>query len=210
LSIEKNCANGLAGYIIIKGKVMHEETCSHKGHHHRGKSSESLLNKEVILKELNIFPGQTIIDAGCGNGYMSKEFSRLVKNSGKVYALDPDDNAIEVLAGETKNSNITPISGDITKTTALQSSSIDLIYLSTVLHGFSRSQVGGFQEEVKRLLKTNGILAIVEIKKEPTPFGPPMDIRFSPQELKEIITLVPQNTVEIGQFFYMQTFKKKE
>ena len=189
---------------------MHQENSSNKVHHHRGKSSESLLDKEVILKELDIFPGQTILDAGCGNGYMSKEFSRLVKNTGKVYALDPDDNAIEILAGETKDSNITPISGDITKTTALQNSSINLIYLSTVLHGFSRSQVDGFQEEVKRLLKPNGILAIVEIKKEPSPFGPPLHIRFSPQELKEIITLVPKNTVEIGQYFYMQTFEKKE
>jgi len=189
---------------------MHEETGSHKVHHHRGKSSESLLDKEVILKELDIFPGQTILDAGCGNGYMSKEFSRLLKNTGKVYALDPDDHAIEVLARATKNSNITAISGDITKTTVLQSSSIDLIYLSTVLHGFSKIQMDGFQKEVNRLLKAHGILAIVEIKKEPTPFGPPLDIRFSAQELKELFTLIPKKTVEIGQFFYMQTFEKKE
>ena len=189
---------------------MLQENCSNKGHHHRGKSSESLLDKEVILKELDIFPGQTILDAGCGNGYMSKEFSRLLKGSGKVYALDPDDNAIEVLAGETKGTNIRPISGDITKTTAIENSSIDLIYLSTVLHGFTKNQINGFKEEIKRLLKPNGILAIVEIKKEPTPFGPPLDIRFSPQELKEIITLVPKKTVEVGQFFYMQIFEKQE
>lgn len=189
---------------------MHEENGSHKVHHHRGKSSENLLNKEVILKELDIFPGQTILDAGCGNGYMSKEFSRLLNNTGKVYALDPDDDAIEVLTGEVKGSNITPILGDITTTTALQSSSIDLIYLSTVLHGFSKSEVDSFHKEVKRLLKPHGILAIVEIKKESTPFGPPMDIRFSPQELNEIFTLAPQKTVKIGQYFYMQTFEKKE
>jgi ubiquinone/menaquinone biosynthesis C-methylase UbiE len=34
-------------------------------------------------------PGQTILDAGCGNGCMSKEFSKLLNNTGKVYALDP-------------------------------------------------------------------------------------------------------------------------
>jgi len=189
---------------------MHEENGSHKVHHHRGKSSENLLNKEVILKELDFFPGQTILDAGCGNGYMSKEFSRLLKNTGKVYALDPDGDAIEVLAGEIKCSNITPILGDITKTTALQSSSIDLLYLSTVLHGLSKSEVDSFQKEAKRLLKPHGILAIVEIIKGPAPFGPPMDIKFSPQELKEIFTLVPKKTVEIGQYFYMQTFEKNE
>jgi ubiquinone/menaquinone biosynthesis C-methylase UbiE len=189
---------------------MHEATGSPEVHHHRGKSSENLLNKEVILKELDIFPGQTILDAGCGNGYMSKEFSRLLNNTGKVYALDPDDDAIKVLAEEVKGNNITPILEDITKTTTLQSSSIDLIYLSTVLHGFSKSQVDGFQKEIKRLLKPHGILAIVEIKKEPAPFGPPMDIKFSAQELQEIFTLVPKKTVEIGQYFYMQTFEKKE
>jgi ubiquinone/menaquinone biosynthesis C-methylase UbiE len=189
---------------------MNNEKCSSNMHHHRGKSSEGFLNKEIILKELNIIPGQTILDAGCGNGYMSKEFSSLVKQTGKVYAIDPDKNAIEALKAKTQYVNILPIVGDITKTTEIPESSIDLIYLSTVLHGFSKSQIDGFQTEVRRLLKPHGILAIVEIKKEPTPFGPPLNIRFSPQELNELITLFPNKTVEVGQFFYMQIFEKKE
>ena len=69
-------------------------------HRHRGKSSERFLNKDLILKEINISPGQVILDAGCGNGYMSKEFSRLLHQSGKVYALDPDEEAIENLKKE--------------------------------------------------------------------------------------------------------------
>jgi ubiquinone/menaquinone biosynthesis C-methylase UbiE len=189
---------------------MHRGNCSHKVHHHRGKSSEGFLDKEVILKELNIAPEQTILDAGCGNGYMAKEFSRRLQGSGKVYALDPDEHALGVLAGETKGTNITPILGDITQTTPLENASIDLIYLATVFHGFAKSQIDGFLKEIKRLLKPQGILAIVEITKEPTPFGPPLDIRFSPDELKGVITLVPQKTVAVGQFFYMQIFEKKE
>ncbi len=69
---------------------MHQED---KGHHHAGKSSEHHLNKELILRELNIFSGQIILDAGCGTGYMSKEFSKILNNTGKVYALDPDNKA---------------------------------------------------------------------------------------------------------------------
>ncbi|AEB10357.1 class I SAM-dependent methyltransferase [Desulfobacca acetoxidans] len=188
---------------------MNQEKETHKPHQHAGRSSERLLNKEIILKELDIFPGAVILDAGCGNGYMSKEFSRMQKNSGKIFALDPDKNAIEILRQETPGTNITPILGDVTKTTDLQDSSIDLIYLSTVFHGFSRSQIDGFNKEVKRILKPKGILAIVEIKKEPTPFGPPLEIRFSPQELNEIIPLSPKKTVEVGQFFYLQLFENK-
>ncbi len=82
-----------------------------------------------------------------------------------------------------------------------------MIYLSTVLHGFSEGEIDGFQKEVKRLLKPNAILAIVEIKKEKTSFGPPLDIRYSPDELKEAINLNPKSLVEVGEYFYMQTFE---
>ncbi len=51
-----------------------------------GKFSEGLLNNETILAKLNICVGQTILDAGCGNGYMAKKFSELVGKTGKIYA----------------------------------------------------------------------------------------------------------------------------
>ena len=89
-------------------------------HRHRGKSSESFINKDIILQALNIFSGETILDAGCGNGYMSKEFSRVLNNTGKVYALDPDSEAIEKLREETKGTNIEGIEADITKKTTIE------------------------------------------------------------------------------------------
>jgi ubiquinone/menaquinone biosynthesis C-methylase UbiE len=193
----------------MKGNSMHQENAAPKGHHHAGKSSERFLDKELILKELAISPGLVILDAGCGNGYMSKEFSRLLKHTGKIYALDPDQKAIEVLKEETKDTNIMPLLGDITTTTSIAAASLDLIYLATVFHGFDKSQIDGFNNEIKRLLKPNGFLAIIEIKKEPTPFGPPLDMRFSPQELEQLIPLVPRKTVDLGQYFYMQLFENK-
>ena len=178
------------------------------GHCHRGKSSEGFLNKELILKELHIRPGQIILDAGCGNGYMSKEFSRLLNQTGKVFALDPDGEAIEKLTKETQGSNIEAIEADITTTTPLEKSSIDLIYLSTVLHGFTKDEIESFKNEVKRLLKPNGRLAIIEIKKENTSsIGPPLAIRFSPDELQQTIDLTPTSLTEVGQYFYMQIFE---
>ena len=132
-----------------------------------------------------------------------------MNNTGRVYALDPDSDAIETLRKETRGSNIETIEADITKETPIEESSIDLIYLSTVFHGFSEDQIANFQKEVSRLLKPNAQLAIVEIKKENTPFGPPLDIRFSPEELKQTINLPPKSLVEVGQYFYMQIFDNK-
>ena len=178
-------------------------------HHHRGKSSERFLHKEIILQELDILPGQTILDAGCGNGYMSKEFAKVLNNTGKIYALDPDAGAIEVLKKEVHDTNIIPLLGDITQETPIPANSVDLLYLATVFHGFSKIELDGFNKEVKRLLKPNGILAIIEINKEPTPFGPPLHIRFSPEELQKTIELSPKKIVAVGEFFYMQTFENK-
>ncbi|HID29300.1 MAG TPA: class I SAM-dependent methyltransferase [Desulfobacterales bacterium] len=175
-------------------------------HHHRGKSSESFLDKDIILRELNILPGQTVLDAGCGNGYMSKEFSRILINTGRVFALDPDREAIEALRKQTEGTNIEAMIGDITSTTPLEASSIDLIYLSTVFHGFSESQIRGFQTETRRLLKPHGRLSVVEIQKS-APFGPPLEMRFSPEELKRIVTLAPLTTLDVGHYFYMQLFR---
>jgi len=176
-------------------------------HHHKGKSSEHFVDKDIILRELDIRHGQIVLDAGCGNGYMSKEFSKVLNNTGKVYALDPDREAIDTLQRETEGTNIKAMTGDITQTTPIEGSSIDLIYLSTVFHGFSENQIVTFQEEARRLLKPNARLAIVEIEKQETPFGPPLALRFSPEELKQTITLFPKNLVKVGQFFYMQTFE---
>jgi ubiquinone/menaquinone biosynthesis C-methylase UbiE len=177
-------------------------------HHHRGKSSESLLDKNFILKCLKINSGQIILDAGCGNGYMAKEFANLTGRTGKVYALDPDTASIDILKSETKDLILEPFAGDITESIGLSDGSIDLIYLSTVIHGFSEKQMEGFLKESKRLLKTNGRLAVVEIKKENTPFGPPANLRFSPDELKKTIDLSAKQLFNVGDFFYMQIFKK--
>lgn len=172
-----------------------------------GKFSDGLLNDETILVNLNISVGQTILDAGCGNGYMAKKFSNLVGNTGKIFALDPDRGSIANLKKEVKKTNIEAFVGDITKPTMLEASSIDLVYLSTVFHIFSESQIEGFVTEIKRISKPNARLAIVNIKKEDTPFGPPVEIRSSPDELRQKIPLAPKMLIEVNEYFYMQVFE---
>ena len=66
----------------------------------------------------------------------------------------------------------------------------------------------GFLKEVNRLLKPSGVLAVVEIEKKETPFGPPLEWRYSPEELVAIIPLVAGNTVPLAAYFYMQLFRK--
>ena len=172
-----------------------------------GKFSEGLLNDETILANLHICTGQTILDAGCGNGYMAKKFSALVGHAGKIYALDTDRGSIANLKKEVEKTNIEAFVGDISKPTELKASSIDLAYLSTVFHIFTEHQIEGFVTEIKRILKQNAQLAIVNINKEETPFGPPVEMRSSPEELRQLVQLMPKMLIEVGKHFYMQVFE---
>ncbi|MBU0640446.1 MAG: class I SAM-dependent methyltransferase [Planctomycetes bacterium] len=186
--------------------AAHERAVT-KEHHHRGRSSESLLDTTVILNALDLLPEQTIADVGCGNGYMSKAFSKALNNTGRVYALDLDEAAMAVLGNETEGTNIHVMVGDITATTRIEDSSVDLVYLSTVFHGWSPNHISGFQNEIARILKPDAKLAIVEMEKRSTPFGPPLDLRFSPGELQRRIPLAPSTLISVGEYFYMQIFE---
>lgn len=179
-------------------------------HHHRGKSSESLLDMEAVMACLGSLSGQIVLDAGCGNGYMSKLFSMAVGSDGRVYALDPDEDSIENLRREVDGTNITALAGDITTDTGLPESLFDLVYLCTVFHGFSSGQVSGFEREVRRILKPGGRLAVVEMVKRATPFGPPLEIRYSPEELIRELELNPLATSSVGEYLYLQLFENRK
>ena len=170
------------------------------------KFTEGLIGTQLIVNTLAIKPRQTIIDAGCGTGYMSKIFSQEVSPSGKVYAIDRDSYFISQLADEVRGTNVEAIEGDITDLYQLPEHSADLLYASTVIHSIPKHKVVDFVEEAKRILKRKALLGIVEIEKKETPFGPAMENRYSPDELIERIPIIPVTTVMVGQHFYMQVF----
>ena len=141
---------------------------------------------------------------------MSKEFSGLVGPGGRVYALDTDEEGIAALKAETSGTNIVAIAGDITGNTGLPSAAFDLVYLSNVVHGFTPEQVPGFLAEAGRLLAPGGRLAVVEFAKMTTPFGPPVERRLSPEELKDLLGLAPVLTCDIGGYFYLQLYGRPD
>jgi ubiquinone/menaquinone biosynthesis C-methylase UbiE len=174
------------------------------------KFTEGLLDTERIINSLDVKPGMTIIDAGCGTGYMTRIFSQTVSTSGNVYAIDRDSCFIEKLSGETRDTNIQTIHGDITRIDRLTDNSADLIYVSAVIHALPKEKLVAFWQEAKRLLKVNALLAIVEIVKKETPFGPAMENRYSPEELTQTVPMVALKTIMVGEYFYLQVFLNAE
>ncbi|MBQ2831056.1 MAG: class I SAM-dependent methyltransferase [Methanobrevibacter sp.] len=160
-------------------------------HKHHGKSSATFLNSDEIIKELNFKGNETFMDVGCGDGYISLKAIDEYLPEGTVYAVDIYDKAIEDLKeykSEKNIENLIPIEADITKGISLiDDDSIDVILMLNVFHGFKESEIrADVIEELKRLIKNDGKIAIMEFKPIEMQKGPPVDIRVSHFELEEL------------------------
>ena len=193
-----------------------EEKRHHFGFGHFGRSGKILLDAENALQEVGLKTGDTFLDAGCGEGSFSIPAAEIIGDSGKVYAIDISEEAINTLKEEIKKKSIKNIQafvGDIAKKLSIEDESIDVCLMANILHGLVvRKKVEGALKEIFRVLKPGGTLAVIDFKKIDGPPGPPLSIRMSPEEVEEIISkkgFKRMRVAEIGEYHYAVTFIKK-
>lgn len=163
-----------------------------KGAHGRGPSSFWMHDPRKVFNALALERGDAFLDLGCGPGEYVMEAARIVGDSGMVYALDKSGRMVDYVAWEAYShgaGNVTVRVCDITGPLPLADYSVDVCLLSTVFHipEVSRHARDIFAE-VQRVLKPGGRLAIIECKKKEMSFGPPMDMRWAPGELEDLLS----------------------
>lgn len=160
-------------------------------HRHHGKTSRDILGAEEILNVINLKPGDKFLDAGCGDGYVSIEASKLVGSDGKIFALDVYPESIEGVTREIKEmgiENLEPILADVTDSIPLDDDSVDAVLMSNVLHGFGDEELEVVLKNINRVIKKDGVFAVVEFRKVQSERGPPFDVRLHPSDVSEILT----------------------
>jgi ubiquinone/menaquinone biosynthesis C-methylase UbiE len=187
------------------------------GHKHPGKSSRDVLSAGDVLKNLDLKKGDKFLDAGCGDGYISMEASKLVEDEGKVYAVDVYEKSIDALREEIQNRGITNIEtkiADMTKKIPLKDNSIDKCVMANVMHGFvAEGEVPEVMEEIRRVIKPEGTFALVEFRKIQSQHGPPFEIRLTPADVEDVISpygFQVQGSEEIGTYHYIVKAVKTE
>ena len=160
-------------------------------HRHHGKSSANFLDSDEILTELNLNGNETFLDAGCGDGYISKKAIDKYLPQGKAYAVDAYAESIKELqeyVDENNIENLIPIEADITKTIpGVGDESVDIVLMLNVFHGFKESsQKEDVINELKRITKSDGRIAIMDFKPIEMTKGPPIDIRIAHVEMEKI------------------------
>ena len=151
--------------------------------------SGGFMNPDNIIAELEITSGMIVADFGCGAGYFTIPIAKIVKNSGKVYAIDVLTSSLEDISSkaklygllniETMRANIEIVGG-----TKIKDNSVNLILLANVL--FQCNDYDSVFGEAKRVLKNGGkIVAIDWIPKE-VPLGPKFEHCLSENDMKKL------------------------
>jgi ubiquinone/menaquinone biosynthesis C-methylase UbiE len=159
-------------------------------HHHAGHSSRHAVDAERLLNEIGLGAGNVMVDAGCGDGYISIAASSMVGPSGTVWALDMDASSLERLTRELYVKglgNIKVLNTDLSERLPLPDAIADSIVMVNVLHGLSsEGRAEATLMELRRILKRGGKMLIVDFEKKFTLFGPPKDIRLDPAEVEAL------------------------
>lgn len=116
-----------------------------------------------VMEEIGIREGDAVIDFGCGFGHYTFPAAELVKQKGKVYAIDKNKdilNYINKLCDSRSISNITAICADEAKFCEFEDGSINCVFLYDILHGQNMDRYGLIRE-IHRCLCNNGILSIL-------------------------------------------------
>lgn len=177
-----------------------------QGKHVRGPSSFWMSDPRKVFDALALEPGDVFLDLGCGPGDYSMEAARVVGDSGMVYALDKSERMVEHVAATASSrgsGNVAARVCDITGPLPLADDSVDVCLLSTVFHipEVSRHALDLYAE-VRRVLKSGGRLAIIECKKEEMSFGPPMDMRWAPEELEALLSQFGYRKIDLTDLGY--------
>jgi ubiquinone/menaquinone biosynthesis C-methylase UbiE len=163
-------------------------------------------NPEAILAQIELRPGSVFVDVGCGDGFFALPAARLVGKMGRVYGIDIDADAIEMLrrkASEEGLGNLDLKVGEAEETLPCEACA-DIVFFGIDLHDFRDP----FKVLInaRKMLKHDGRLVDLDWKKEPTELGPPMRIRFSQDQAAGLIVKAGfkiESTTEAGPYHYL-------
>ena len=182
-----------------------------------GKNSFGLIDTAKFFQELDLKKGTTFLDVASGWGAYSLAVSDIVGKDGQVYAVDLWEEGIYNLRKEADSKeiqNLATFVSDVAQNIPVEDDCVDVCLMATVLHDFVGDKVERqVMEEIVRVMKPNGVLAIVEFHKKEGPPGPPKRVRLSPEEVVKILSVYgfkQKRYAEVGPDNYLQIYTGTE
>ena len=129
---------------------------------YEGLSRNDWQQPERVIQSLQIHPGQTIADLGAGSGYFTFRLAQAAGPSGKVYAIDVDQEMTELVARKAKERRAENVEVILAKPEdpMLPERSIDLVFSANTYHHID-NRVSYFSK-LRKALRSTGRLAIID------------------------------------------------
>lgn len=145
------------------------------------------------LKEKGLEKGMAFADIGCGPGFFVFPASEIVGSSGKVYALDTQQEMLNELKKRRPAENVIVLKSDETNL-PVEGKAVDMALMVFVLHEVHHPV--DFLKEVKRILKPNGRLIVIDWEKKVEEKGPPFEERVPKEKAGEIFVQAGFKNIE--------------
>ena len=177
-----------------------------------GRSSFGFVDVDRVLQALSLTPSTVFLDIGCGRGDYSLAAAEVIGRGGRVYGVDGWKEGLgdlERRASARGLDNVVTIRANLNEHIPLEDRTVDVCLMATVLHDLLRETSGDAAlNEIVRVLKPGGRLAVIEFQKIENSPGPPLSVRLLPEETEEVITpfgFIREQVIEVGSFHYLFT-----
>ncbi len=177
---------------------------------HKLESSERLswLPPAEIVAALNLRNAMTVADIGAGTGFFSIPIAKEVGTSGKVIAVDTQQEMLNLLSEKLHNLdsplNIELIKGKASNTT-LTEHSVDVVFMANVWHELDDHAL--VLKEVQRILRPDGRLVILDWRTDVAqPPGPPLHHRIAFEAVAVLLRRhrwTPLPVMHVGLYSYI-------
>ncbi len=165
----------------------------------------SLFDPKAVLKSFGLKPGMTVLDVGTGAGFYLPYLSKMVSDSGKVYAIDISPEAVEYAKSKVSQLGLKNVEVLLSQENQipLSDNTVDFTYMAFVFHELEDPVK--FLKELERVGKPISYLALIDWKKEERDKGPPPEEVYSEWEVGMMLEeagLRVGRVVEVGPYAY--------
>ncbi|HEV8724534.1 MAG TPA: methyltransferase domain-containing protein [Candidatus Binatia bacterium] len=136
-----------------------------------------------VLTALNLKPGEVIADIGAGSGYFTFRLAHQVSAKGKIYAVDVSPDMILHInrrIRELKATNVVAVLAD-PDDPLLPDHSVNRFFFSDSWHHIDNQTK--YLSLMKKMLKPNGEVVMIDFHKKDLPVGPPMQMKIAREDL---------------------------